>query len=121
MELKEHLVRKQKPIWWPHFLLKIDLEHPQYRPNTGHGSNFLKTTTHEDFAQLAQNETETITLISVLFVMQLSGTMSSTGVPLTGRAVVIAQEDLDEANAKEEFKKVHKAWAKYFNLKDNEV
>ena len=43
------------------------------------------------------------------------GTMSSTGVPLTGRAVVIAQEDLDEANAKEEFKKVHKAWAKYFN------
>ena len=53
--------------------------------------------------------------------MQLSGTMSSTGVPLTGRAVVIAQEDLDEANAKEEFKKVHKAWAKYFNLKDNEV
>ena len=32
-----------------------------------------------------------------------------------GGAVVIAQEDLDEANAKEEFKKVHKAWAKYFN------
>jgi hypothetical protein len=50
MELKEHVVRKQKLIWWPHFLLKIDLEHPQYLPNTGHGSNFLKTTTHEDFA-----------------------------------------------------------------------
>ena len=44
-----------------------------------------------------------------------AGTISSTGVPLTGRAVVVAQEDLDEANAKEEFKKVHKAWAKYFN------
>ena len=39
----------------------------------------------------------------------------SAGVPLTEHAVLNAQEDLDEANAKKEFKKVHKAQAKYFN------